>query len=72
MTAFLASLVEDLERNAVTIADSLPGLPGEQAAYLEGYVDALNVVRRLLLAELLHGPTSAVPGEGGIPAEVGQ
>lgn len=72
MTAFLASLVEDLERNAVTIADSLPGLPGEQAMYLEGYVDALNVVRRLLLAELLHGTTSAVPGEGGIPAEVGQ
>ena len=29
MTAFLASLVEDLERNAVTIADSLPELPGE-------------------------------------------
>lgn len=72
MTAFLASLVEDLERNAVTIADSLPGLPGEQAMYLEGYVDALNVVRRLLLAELLHGSTSVVPGEGGIPAEVGQ
>ena len=40
--------------------------------YLEGYVDALNVVRRLLLAELLHGSASAVPGEGGIPAEVGQ
>ena len=72
MTAFLASLVEDLERNAVTIAGSLPGLPGEQAAYLEGYVDALNVVRRLLLAELLHGSASAVPGEDGIPAEVGQ
>lgn len=72
MTAFLASLVEDLERNAVTIAGSLPGMPGEQAAYLEGYVDALNVVRRLLLAELLHGSASAVPGEGGIPAEVGQ
>ena len=72
MTAFLASLVEDLERNAVTIADGLPGLPGEQAAYLEGYVDALNVVRRLLLAELLHGSASAVPGEGGIPSEVGQ
>lgn len=72
MTAFLASLVEDLERNAVTIADSLPELPGEQAMYLEGYVDALNVVRRLLLAELLHGSASAVPGEGRIPAEVGQ
>ena len=72
MTAFLASLVEDLERNAVTIADGLPEMPGEQAAYLEGYVDALNVVRRLLLAELLHGTTSVVPGESGIPAEVGQ
>lgn len=72
MTAFLASLVEDLERNAVTIADGLPEMPGEQAAYLEGYVDALNVVRRLLLAELLHGTTSVVPGEGGIPAEMGQ
>lgn len=72
MTAFLASLVEDLERNAVTIAGSLPEMPGEQAAYLEGYVDALNVVRRLLLAELLHGSASVVPGESGIPAEVGQ
>ena len=72
MTAFLASLVEDLERNAVTIAGSLPEMPGEQAAYLEGYVDALNVVRRLLLAELLHGSASVVPGEGRIPQEVGQ
>lgn len=70
MTAFLTSLLDEMEDHVLAIAEAIPSMPGEQAAYLEGYVDALNVVRRLLLAELLHGSASVVPGEGGIPAEV--
>ena len=52
MTAFLASLLDEMEDHVLAIAEAIPAMPGEQAAYLEGYVDALNLARRLVAAGL--------------------
>ena len=52
MTAFLASRLDEMEDHVLAIAEAIPSMPGEQAAYLEGSVDALNLARSMVAAGL--------------------